>query len=84
MTAYPATAKQTLTREIAQAAIDGDPDAIDAVLEYYAETIDSLCLRTARKRNGTKVTHIDVDMRNQIKHMFIRDLPNRKVEELLK
>lgn len=84
MAEYPAALKQPLTREIAQAAIDGDPDAAAAVLAHYAEAIDSLCMRTSRKRNGTRVTHIDEDMRSQIRHMFIRDLPSRKVAELLK
>lgn len=73
-----------LSREIVQAAIDGEPDAIDAVLAHYAETIDSLCVRTSRKRDGTVVKHIDEDMRNQIKHMFIRDLPNMRTEDLLR
>ena len=75
--------KQPLTREIAQAAIDGDRDAIERVLEHYAKTIDALCVRTSRKRDGTVVSHIDEDMRNQIKHMFIKDLPKATVEELL-
>lgn len=75
--------KQPLTKTIVEAAITGDSDAIDKVLAYYADYIDSLCVRTSRKRNGTIVRHIDEDMRNQIKHMFLRDLPNMKLDELL-
>lgn len=75
--------KRPLTRATVQAAIDGDPDAAAAVLDHYSDYIDSLCVRTSRKRNGEIVRHIDEDMRNQIKHMFLRDLPNRKWDELL-
>lgn len=74
--------KRPLTRSVVQSAIDGDPDAIEAVLDYYGAYIDSLCIRTSRRKNGAVVRHIDEDMRNQIKHMFLRDLPNMRLDEL--
>lgn len=67
------TEKRPLTKAVVQAAIAGDREAIDTVLDYYADDIDALCVRTSRKRNGVL---------NQIKHMFIRDLPNLKLDKL--
>ncbi len=57
------TEKRPLTKAVVQAAIAGDREAIDTVLDYYADDIDALCVRTSRKRNGALVKHIDEDMR---------------------
>lgn len=78
------TEKQPLASAVLEAAKRGDFDAVDAVLDYYADDIDSLCMRTTRKKNGTIVHHIDEDMRNQIKHMFIADLQNGKLDNQFK
>lgn len=72
--------KKPLSKAVVQAAAAGDPDAADEVLAYYSDYIDSLCVRTSRKRNGAVVHHIDEDMRSQIRRMFLQNLPDMKLD----
>ena len=69
---------QMLTEELLDAAARGEPDAMQAVLDHFAPEIDALCTRTSRRRDGTPVSHIDEDMRSQIRHRFMEDLTKRK------
>lgn len=64
-----------LTIEVFDAAAQGDLDAIDTILDAYAEQLNAVCTVKTRKRNGMVVSHIDEDMRQQIKRRLIADLP---------
>ncbi len=70
--------RQPLTEDLLDAAARGEPEAVQTVLEHFAPEIDALCTKTARRRDGTLVSHIDEDMRSQIRHRFLDDLAKRK------
>lgn len=68
--------KKQITLAAFDAAAAGDQDAIDAILDYYKNDIDALCTKQTRKRNGVLVSHMDEDMRHEVKRRLIADLPN--------
>ena len=68
--------KEPITLAVFDAAAAGNRDAIDAILDYYRSDIDALCTKQTRKRNGVLVSHIDEDMRHEVKRRLIADLPN--------
>ena len=68
--------KKQITLATFDAAAAGDQDAIDAILDYYKHDIDALCTKQTRKRNGVLVSHMDEDMRHEVKMRLIADLPN--------
>lgn len=65
-----------ITVETFERAAAGDPEAREILLDAYRGEFDKLSMKTTRLRDGRLVTHIDEDMRHQIKQHFLNDLPN--------
>lgn len=69
-----------LTEEVIMAAVNGEKEAVQKVVEHYTDYIDDLCTVEEPQEDGTVKKHIDEDMRQTVTLKLIESLPEFKVE----
>lgn len=69
-----------LTEEVIMAAVNGEKEAVQKVVEHYTNYIDDLCTVEEPQEDGTVKKRIDEDMRQTVTLKLIESLPEFKVE----
>lgn len=63
--------EKKLTYELIRAAVAGEPQAQEDILNYYDEYINSLAMVEEEQEDGQKVCYIDEDLKAQIQLSLI-------------
>lgn len=69
-----------LTEEVIMAAVNGEKEAVQKVVEHYYEYIEELCTIEEQQEDGTVKRCINEDMRQAVILKLIESLPNFKAE----
>ena len=56
---------------IIEAAVQGVPDAVNAVIHHYSGYIAALCLRTSYDEFGNPHSHVDEELRRRLETKLI-------------
>lgn len=69
-----------LTEKVIMAAVNGEKEAVQKVVEHYSDYIDELCTFEEPQEDGTVKKRIDEDMRQTVILRLIESLPDFKEE----
>lgn len=73
--------KQMLTVELIKAAVAGEKEAVQKIVEYYSDYIDDLCKVDEIQEDGITKKVVDEDMRQSVILKFIESIPDFKIED---
>lgn len=66
-----ASRKGVLPYEVIAAAVQGEPEAMQAVVQHYSGYIAALSMRTVYDRDGNPHTGVDEDLRCRLERKLI-------------
>lgn len=72
--------KNLLTEEVIMAAVNGEKESVQKVVEHYSEYIEKLCTIEEQQEDGTVKKYIDEDMRQAVTLKLIESLPDFKAK----